>query len=341
LFGLWAVHLVRGASRRTYELAEQLLQRAQSAHDPVPLLYARYALGITSYWMGQLQLAREHLESAIALYDPKPDRPLAFRYLGVDAGVTCLSYASLTLWQLGYPDQALKKGYEVLEFAQGLAHPHSLASAEYHVGVVLRHYRREPRAAQENADSVIAFCVERGFTDFLALATTMRGWAIAELGRNKEGIAEIQEGLAASRATGAKLFRPFFLCVLAQVYMDTCRLGDGLSALIEALALADEHEEREHEAEIYRLKGELLLKQNYSNASEAQSCFQRAIEIARKQSAKSLELRATTSLARLFDKQGNRDEARTILAKIYGWFTEGFDTADLKDAQALLGALNA
>ena len=162
---------------------------------------------------------------------------------------------------------------------------------------------------------------------------------MAEQGRNEEGIAQIQEGLAASRATGLELWRPYFLCLLAEAYMETGRLDDGLSALMEGLAKAEEHEDRHNQAGIHRLKGELLLRQDDSNAAEAQSCFQRAIEIARKQSAKSLELRATMSLARLLDKQGRRDEALAMLTDIYGWFTEGFDTADLKDAKALLDQL--
>jgi predicted ATPase len=173
----------------------------------------------------------------------------------------------------------------------------------------------------------------------LAWATSLHGWAIAEQGHNEEGIAQIQEGLAASRATGAGLRRPYFLTLLAEVYMETGRLDEGLSALTEARVAADEHENRHYEAEMHRLKGELLLRQGDANAEEAQSCFERAIEIARKQSARSLELRATMSLARLLDKQGRRDEARAMLADIYGWFTEGFDTADLKDAKALLNEL--
>jgi predicted ATPase len=243
----------------------------------------------------------------------------------------------MTLWQLGYPDQALKRGNEALALARGLSHL-SLAFAEFFVGV-LRQLRRETGVAQENAESMIALCAEHGFTQFLAYATVLRGWVIAEQGRNEEGIAQIQEGLAASRATGAELTRPYFLCLLAKACMETGRLDDGLDASTEALAAADEHENRSCEAETHRLKGELLLKQDDSNAAEAQSCFQRAIEIARKQSAKSWELRATMSLARLLAKQGRRDEARTMLAEIYGWFTEGFDTADLKDAKALLDEL--
>jgi predicted ATPase len=162
---------------------------------------------------------------------------------------------------------------------------------------------------------------------------------MAEQRRNEEEVAQIQEGLAAIRATGAELNRPYFLCLLAEACTETGRLDDGLSALTEALAAADGHEERHHEAEIHRLKGELLLRQDDSNAAEAQSCYERAIAIARKQSAKSWELRAAMSLERLLRDTGRRDEARTMLAEIYGWFTEGFDTADLKDAKALLDEL--
>jgi len=183
-------------------------------------------------------------------------------------------------------------------------------------------------------EGAIALCAERGLADFLAYATVLRGWAMAEQGRKEEGIAQIQEGLAASRETGVELARPYFLTLLAEAYMEMGGLDDGLGALTEALAAADEHENRIHEPEIHRLKGELRLKQDDSNTAEARSCFERAIEIARKQSAKSLELRATTSLARLLGKQGKRDEARAMLAEIYNWFTEGFDTADLKDAKA-------
>jgi predicted ATPase len=162
----------------------------------------------------------------------------------------------------------------------------------------------------------------------------------AEQGRNEHGIPLIMEGLARIRATGLELNRPHWLSLLAEACGETGRLDEGLSALMEALAWADEHEDRHYKAEIHRLKGELLLKQNNSNASEAQSCFQRAIEIARRQSAKSWELRATTSLVQLLSQQGYREQARTMLADIYNWFTEGFDTADLKEAKALLDELS-
>jgi predicted ATPase len=187
---------------------------------------------------------------------------------------------------------------------------------------------------------MIALSAEHGLTDFLAIATILRGWAIAEQASNEEGLALMREGLAALRAAGTELVRPGDLCLLAEVCKETDRLDDGLSALNEALAAANKHENRFSETEMHRLKGELLLKQNDSNAAEAQSCFERAIEIARKQSAKSFELRATTSLARLLAQQGRCAEARALLAEIHGWFTEGFDTADLKDAKALLHELS-
>ena len=340
LLGLWFTYLLGGELRKAYELAEELLRRAQSAHDPALLTYAQIARGTTSYWMGEFLQTRANLENAITLYDPERHRPLIFRYGGPDTGVRCLSYTALTLWHLGYPDQALKRGNEALALAQALSHPFSMAFAQSFVGV-LHQYRREARAAQENAEGAIALSVEHGLSDYLAFATSLRGWAMAEEGCHREGIAQLQESLKASRATGAEVTRSHFLCLLAEACMETSRLADGLGALTEALAIADEHEIRFYEAETHRLKGELLLRQDDSNAAETQSCFQRAIDIARKQSAKSLELRATTSLARLLSKQSRRDEARAMLAEIYGWFTEGLDTADLKEAKRLLDQLNA
>jgi predicted ATPase len=335
LFGLWVMYLVRGELRRAHEIAEGLLRLAQSAHDPELRLYAHIALGHTFLWMGDFIPAWEHLESAIAIYDPEHHQTLALRYLGFDAAVYCLSGMALTLWQLGYPDQALTRGNEALTLARRLSDPQSLVLAERFIGEV-HLFRREANAAKVSAESLISRSVERGFSEWSPRAITLRGGAVALQGRHEEGTAQIREGLAALRATGFELWRTPFLCLLAEAYVEMGRLDDGFSALMEAQAVANKNEEREHEAEIHRLNGDLLLRREQSNTAEAQGCFQRAIEVARKQSAKSLELRATVSLARLLDKQGRRDEARTMLAEIYGWFTEGFDTADLKDAKALL-----
>jgi predicted ATPase len=190
--------------------------------------------------------------------------------------------------------------------------------------------RGDARAAREAAERLIALSTEHGFTFWLAQAEIGRGAAMAALGRNEEGITQMREGLAALRALTP---RPQYLCLLAKACIETGRLDDGIGALTEAQAVA---ENRNYEAETRRLMGELLLKQDGSNVAESENCFRRAIEVARKQSAKSWELRATTSLARLLASQGHREEARANLADIYNWFTEGFDTADLIDARALL-----
>ena len=242
---------------KPYALAEQLLWRAQVTNDPALLMYAQYALGFTSFCMGEFLLAREHLEMTITLYDLERHRPLTVLY-GFDVGVNCLAYAAFTLWGLGYPDQALKRVNEALALAQGLSRPVSLTFAEGCVALV-RQYRREVRAVQENAESAIALAVERGVTEVLPIVTALRGWAMAEQGRHEEGIAQIQEGLAALRATGSEW--PVDLCLLAEACMNTDRLDDGLRALTEALAAADEHEIRNYEAEMHWLKGELLIKQ--------------------------------------------------------------------------------
>jgi predicted ATPase len=296
LLGLWAGYYLQGELLKAGELAEQLLRRAQGANNPTLLLYAHLALGDTSFSMGEWLLARDHLEVAISLYDR--ERPM---WIGFDTGVNCLSYMALTLWSLGYPDQALKRGNEAVALAQALSDPLSLAFAEGPVGY-LRQYRREPRVAQEIAEHLVALSAEHGFTHWLAQATITRGWAMAEQGHGEQGIAQIQDGLAAFRAIGNEALRPHALCLLAEACKETGRFDDGLNALTEAMAAAEEHGIRHYEAEMHRLKGELLLKQDASNILEAQRCFERVIEIARNQ--------------------------------------RGFDTADLKDSKALLDELN-
>jgi predicted ATPase len=339
LYGLWVLNLNRGAFIETGLLAEQLLQRAQSAADPKMLLYARYAMGNTAFWRGEFLPAKDHLGSAMALYDPAFHRPLTSRYFPVDAKVICLAYTAWTLWFLGYPDRALNTVSEALALARTLSHGFSLGLAEIS-SAVLSQLRGETTLAQANAESGIAVAAEHQLSDFTAWATALRGWAIAKQGRHEEGIAQLEEGLTTLRETGSELLRPYILPLLAETYGAIGRTDDGLNTLTEALVAANEHEVRNYEAETYRLKGELLLRQDGFKAAEPQKCFERAIEIARKQSAKSFELRATISLVSLFNQQGNREESGRMLGAIYAWFTEGFDTPDLKDAQALLGELS-
>jgi len=252
--------------------------------------------------------------------------------------VYCRSLSALTLWFLGYPDQALARSQEALTLAQQVAHPLSLGAA-LSVAAMFHQFRREEDAAQESAEAAITLATEQEFLPWIAHGAIMRGWALAQQGQAQEGIAQMTQGLQAYHATGAAIRRPHFLALLAEAHGNMGQPEAGLAALTEALTLVDSSGERFHEAELHRLKGELLLQQSLDNQTEVERCFQQAITIAQNQQAKSFELRAATSLARLWQQQGKREEARQVLGDVYGWFTEGFDTADLKDAKALLDAL--
>jgi predicted ATPase len=343
LWGLISFYAVRGESQTAKELAEQILRLAQSVQDPAFLIIAHRAWGATLFWHGEVAPAREHLEQGIALYNRQQHHSLAFLYV-TDPGVHCLGYAAGALWCLGYPDQALKRVHEALTLARELSHPNSLAVALDYTAF-LHQFRREGQAAQERAEAVIALCTEQGLAPFLADGTNLRGWALAEQGQGEEGIAQIRQGLAAYQAMGVEMQRPFCLALLAEAYGRGGQTEEGLSVLAEALAAVHKRGTYIWEAELYRLKGELLRQkakgkgQKAKIESEAEECFHKAIDIARRQSAKSLELRAVTSLSRLWQKQGKKEEARQLLAEIYGWFTEGFDTADLQEAKALLDQL--
>jgi len=282
-------------------------------------------------------LALEHLEESIALYDLRQDRSLAALY-GHDPGVMHRSYTSYVLWWLGYPSQALQRSDKMRMLAQELAHPLSVA---YALGTAssLHQLRREAQATQERAEAAMALSREYGFPYWLGIGTIRRGWALAAQGQGAEGVQQIRQGLAVWRATGADLNRPWFLALLAEACGRAGEAEEGLTAVAEALTAVHIKANRVCEAELYRLKGELLLQQVIPEVQQAETCLQHALATARRQQAKSLELRAAMSLARLWQRQGKRAEAHTLLAPIYGWFTEGFDTADLQEAKALLEAL--
>jgi predicted ATPase len=329
-----------------HELAKQLFSLAQSAQDPALLVEAHRALGTTLFWLGEFTLARTHMEQGIALYNPQQHRSLAFLY-GADSGLVCRFYATSILWNLGYPDQALKRMDETLSLAQELSHPHSLAFTLI-MAAWLYEFRGEGQAAQERTEAAITLSTEQGFPYWLALGTILWGRALAEQGQVEAGIAQMRQGLAASQAMGIAIARSRYLAPLAEAYGKVGQVEEGLSTLAEALAIVNKNGERFYEAEIHRLKGELLLKAEggtlrVKDEMSPEACFLKAIEIARSQQAKSLELRAVMSLGRLWRSQGSpgkKEEARQLLAEIYDWFTEGFDTADLKKAKALLEELS-
>jgi len=340
LVGLWRFYLSQGEHQTARALAEQLLQLADSVQDPTLLLEAHRPLGQTLFYLGEFAPARAHLEQAIALYDPQQHRSHVFRY-GHDAGVACLCHVSEALWCLGTPDEALQRGHAALTFARELSHSQSLAFALFFTAM-LHQFRREGPAVQERVEAGITLSTEQGFPYWLAVATILQGWVLAEQGEEEAGVAQIHQGLSAYQAVGSELWRPYFLALLAKAYGKVGQAEQGLTALAEALATAERTGERWWEAELHRLKGELVLAQaggERSSVEAAAACFQQALDIARHQQAKSLELRAAMSLARLWQHQGKRATARQMLAEVYGWFTEGFDTADLQEARALLDEL--
>jgi predicted ATPase len=339
--GLWFFNLLRAELRTARELGEQLLSLAQSVQDPLLLSEGHRAMGVTLFWLGEGISAREHFEQGIVLYEPRQHRSHAFLY-EQDPGTTHRIYAACALWYLGYPDQALERIHDALTLARELAHPFSLVFT-LTFAAICHQFRRERHLTQEQAEAVMTLSTAQGFVQYLAQGAILRGWAVAEQGQGEEGIAQMRQGLVAFRATGAKLLAPYYLALLAEAYEKMGQAEEGLSVLAEALEAVHRTEKRMYEAELYRLKGELTLQQGSvqgleSRGKEAEECFHKAIEIARQQQAKSLELRAVMSLARLW-QQGKQKEAHELLSEIYGWFTEGFDTKDLQEAKVLLEEL--
>jgi predicted ATPase len=345
LQGLWFFYLMRMELQTARELGEHLLTLAQQVGDPALLLEAHYALGNTLNYLGEFAAAQAHFAQGITLYDPQQHRAHVVRY-GLDLGVACRYYAGVTLWYLGYPDQALQRSHEALTLARKLVHPFSLACVLF-FAAWLYQLRREWPLTHERAEAAIVLGVEQGFALLVAGGTIFRGWALAQRyaergagqGQREEGMAQMQQGLAAWHATGAAVFRPYGLALLAEAYAQVGRCEAGLTLLAEALAVTNDTGEHRWEAELHRLKGELLLARSAEHDTEPEACFRQALDIARRQQAKSWELRAAMSLSRLWQRQGKRDAARQVLAEVYGWFTEGFDTADLQEAKALLDAL--
>jgi predicted ATPase len=339
LWGLWVFYNVRGELRTAQELGEHLLSLAQCAEDPALLLQAHHALETTLFWSGEFPAALEHMEQGLARYSPQEHRSHAFLYGGHDPGVCCLAHGAQALWYCGYPAQALQRSHEALRLAQDLSHPSSLAHALGFVAKLHTH-RRERGAVREQAEALMGLATEQGFAQPLAMGTLYRGWALAAYAQEAEGLAQMRQGLADLRATGgAQLAGP--LALLAETYGKVGQPEEGLTVLAEALAHVDSTGERYHEAELHRLQGELWLGLSMDHQSAAESCFHQSLDVARRQQAKSLELRAAMSLSRLWQQQGKHVEARELLAPIYDWFTEGFDTADLQEAKALLNELGA
>ncbi|MBI3801072.1 MAG: AAA family ATPase [Deltaproteobacteria bacterium] len=367
-------YFVRGELHTARTLAEQYLEFAQRFQVPILLVWASYGLGETLLFSGEIASARTHLEQGTAAYDPQQVRAFFVRTVQ-DPGVACLSQTATALWYLGYPDQASERIRQALTLAQELSHPFSVAWALCNIATQ-HQLHREESLVQEQAEAAIRFAQEQGFPFWVARAETFRGWALTQRRPDTEGIAQIHQGMAAYQAMGMELYRPQSLALLAEAYAQVGQEEEGLKVLTEALKVIDQTGAHLFEAEVYRLKGALTLQSqtrlkhvsdksqtsqeksrvgtahqnvNITEAGmvgdahptkEAEECFWKAIEIARNQQAKSLELRAVMGLSRLWQQQGKQAQARQMLAETYGWFTEGFDTKDLQEAKALLEELD-
>ena len=338
------LYLNQARVQKAREVAEQCVTLAQRVQNPAFLLEAHRMFGQILFWLGDFVTTRRQLEQGIALYDVQQGYLRAFGGT-VDPGVVCHSVLAWTLWMLGYPDRALAKSHEALTLAQGLlaqelSHAYSLIFA-LNYATTLHAWRREVACAKEQAEAVMTLSNEHGFIHTLSVGMIKRGWAVARQGAVAEGIKQLHQGLAAERDTGTVLSLSHYLAMLAEAYKLGGQGEAGLHVLADALVHLDNAGERYFEAELHRLKGECLLVQTAKRCKEreAEECFLQALDIARCQQAKSLELRAAMSLGRLRQQQGRHAEAHQILAQIYGWFTEGFETPDLREAKALLEAL--
>jgi class 3 adenylate cyclase/predicted ATPase len=298
LWGLWAVYAQRGESQ-TRALGEQLLSLAQRLHAPDLLLEAHHALWATAFFGGEPAAARPHWEQGLRLYEPQRHRAHAALYSGHDPGVCCRQVAGPSLWLLGYPDQAVASSQAALALAQQLAHPLSLTFALYWAAV-LHHLRREAPLTQARTEAAMTIATEQEFPLLLAQARPLQGWSLALRGHREEGRAQIQQGLAAYRAIGAIAERPYYLALFAEVSTQMGQTAEALEALAEALATLTKSRSLWWEAELYRLRGELLLQHAVAQPGEAEACFHQALVVARRQEAKSLELRVTMSLSRLW-----------------------------------------
>jgi predicted ATPase len=335
LVGLRRFYFGRGQLRAAREVAEECLALAQDLRNTAFLQEAHAMLGTTLVYEGELLLARTHLEQGLALHPTQPGRSLAFSD-STDPEVFCLTQLSWALWMLGYPEQALARSGQACALAHKLSQPYSLAYALVFASA-LSMFRREAQRVQEQAEAAIAIARERGFSRWLAVGMGWRGWALAEQGAVHEGLAQLLQAPAVGLSQ-----QPLRL---AEVYSKAGQPEAGLRVLSDTLAAVSKNGERRFEAELYRLQGELLLCHAAGTGdlppaeAEAESCFRRAIEVARLQHAKSFELRAAMSLSRLWLRQSQPTAARDLLATVYGWFSEGFDTADLQEAKALLEAM--
>jgi predicted ATPase len=321
-----------------HELGEQFLNHAQKQNDLVGLGMAHTVLGIASFWLGQFASAREHLEKRVAVFDSGGQETRDFRY-AQDIRMLRLGFRAWTLWHLGYPDQALERIREMESKSRELSHPPSTAMFLV-MSCVLHQYLRDVRTTQKRAEALLEISAEKGFSQYRPWGALSQGWAMIEQGGGKEMVEQMSQGLALWQGKGVDHAFLMGRGIIAEAYRKLGLVAEGLEVVQEGLMKTEKTGERADESRLYRLMGEFLLMQPEADEKQAESCFQHALEISRQLGAKLPELQSAMSLCRLWQTQGKKEEAKRLLSDIYGWFTEGFDTADLKDAKSLLEELS-
>ena len=312
---------------------------AEQQKASVLLTIGHRLMGMSLLFTGDVAEGRAHLDRAIAFYDPTEHRPLATRF-GQDVGVAILSWRALALWLLGYPEAALTDADHALKDAREIGQAVTLMYALTNTSFTLIHCGNYA-AGSAQVNELIALADEKGALHRQAGGMSLRGWLSALTGKAAEAVHMITSGITAWRSTGSTFYTPTQLSLLARAYADLGQFGDAWRCVGEALTTLQTTKESWYEAEVNRMAGELALRSPERDAAKAQAYFERALAVARVQQAKSWELRAAMNLARLWRDQGKRDEARDLLAPVYGWFTEGFDTPDLREAKALLDELSS
>jgi predicted ATPase len=337
LNGLWVSNQNAGAIAAALGHASNLLSVAQSQPSSGPLLLGHRTLSQSFIHSGDHRAALAHAETAASLYRPDEHRDDAFRY-GQDTAISAFAGLSWALWHRGYPDRSAQAADRALGYSRELGHAHTLAHALYYAGMAAV-FARHVATVHARSSDCVALATEHGFALWAARGRILQGWADAQRGEATTGIAIIRDGMVAVETTGARVTTPFYLTLLAEALALAGKIEEALVALDDALAQAAASGERGWDAEIHRLCGELTGRLAHPDPAKAEDLFRTALAIAREQGTRGYELRAATSLARLWHQQGRRGEARDLLAPVYGSFTEGFDTADLKDAKMLLDEL--
>jgi predicted ATPase len=337
LYGLWVSDFNAGDLAAALEHAGKCLSAAQSQPSSGPLLVGHRILALSLIHSGGYRAALTHYETAASLYRPDEHRDSAFRY-GQDIGVNAFVLSSWALWHCGYPDQSARAADRALAYSRELGHAHTLAAALALAGIAAV-FARDAATVCGYGNDCVALASEHGFPQWAAVGRVLQGWADAQQGQATTGIVRIRDGLAAAEATGSHHNTPLFLTMLAEALALAGEIEEALATLDDALATTAASGAKGWNAEIHRLRGELTGWLPHPDSSKAEESFRTALAIAREQGTRGYELRAATSLARLWGDQGRRTEARDLLAPVYGSFTEGFDTADLQEAKALLDEL--